>query len=434
MIKVPCKLYTSNNTSTTIDLSRNTVIDLSVTGSCTLWVDKVHNRGLLGKLIIIGDGSSKLFFRGDSWRFTSSNISSGRIFENGETVVIGFSTFNYFIYPYFDIYTPTEEIGNISNISVSESSGTYSLSYDYDNEANEPPVITDAYITGASYVEGQTLTAVVTNELKSPYSFVSYTYQWYRSDDQFSTNRVAISGATGPTYVLTLADAGKVLDFEVIMTQSGGINNVSDTYISRKTTEEITAIPPATVSIITNFRRDSLAAGAAKPPDTAINELTHVTTSIGAGSVVDNLGNVLAGVGLSITNVGGLPGLDDGNLVSNTTRFSDESLDTHLDVVKGTNETLTISGLNDANTYAVELMCTQSAGSSINRLGIMTAGGVSGTQKTTGTIDALNNTTTVTLTGLNTDGAGNLLVVFSGTGTAASNNWLPLSSIAIDFE
>ncbi len=40
-------------------------------------------------------------------------------------------------------------------------------------------------------------------------------YLWYRSDDNSGTNKVAITGATGKTYNLTSADAGKYISFVV---------------------------------------------------------------------------------------------------------------------------------------------------------------------------------------------------------------------------
>lgn len=47
--------------------------------------------------------------------------------------------------------------------------------------------------------------------------------QWYRADDGAGTNQVPIAGATNDTYVLTAADLGKVLRFEVTPRDDQGL-------------------------------------------------------------------------------------------------------------------------------------------------------------------------------------------------------------------
>lgn len=320
----------------------------------------------------------------------------------------------------------------VSGLSLSENSGIITASYSYPNEPNQRPVINDVTITGTRQ-EGETLTLVIDAETRSrsPLDPDNYIIQWYRSDDIKGTNRTAISGATGNTYDQVAADVNKSLDGEVVVAVEEGLNKTSEPYITRPTELIAAAASPNIVHI--NFRRNADPAGVAKAPATAINEITH--TSLTVADCV-NINGEATGSGATLSNVGGLPGLPNGDLTGNTTIFSDESADTHLNAQKTAGaETLTIDSLDDAKTYAIEFLGTESAGAAaFNRIGTITAGGASGTDVSSGTYDGYQQTATVRLEGLNTDGAGNLIVVFTSTGTAGANNWLPMNSIAWEEE
>ena len=75
----PIKLYTTN-ASSTLDLARSNVLDLSVLGDITLYSTGIFNRSRqTGLLTIVGDNLSKIYFKGDHWRFTNNSIYDGVI-------------------------------------------------------------------------------------------------------------------------------------------------------------------------------------------------------------------------------------------------------------------------------------------------------------------------------------------------------------------
>ena len=313
--------------------------------------------------------------------------------------------------------------------TISLSSGVFTVSNTLASDPNLSPVVDDVIITGTT-TEDEVLTATPSARLRSPYAISSYTYQWYRSNTKDAGTRAAIAGATSSTYTLLTADVTKFIDCAVTVIQSGGNNTTSDTYISRRVSDAI-ASSSSLVAIDINFRRNAEPAGAAKSPATAFNEITHTILSL--SNLKDTDDNTLTGVGAVLSNNGGVPGIDDGNLSSNSTIFSDASLDTNLQVVKGNIETLTISGLNNALTYAIEFMGTRSAGASgTNRIGTIKGGGT-GTDVSSGTYDAYQQTSTVRVEGMSTDGSGNLIITLEATGTAGANNFLPMSSIRIEY-
>ncbi|MTV51036.1 hypothetical protein GJ688_19245, partial [Heliobacillus mobilis] len=79
---------------------------------------------------------------------------------------------------------------------------------------NTAPTATGVSITGTAQV-GQTLTGNYTYSDAENDPEGSSVYRWYRSDDSNGINKTAISGATGRTYTLGLADVGKYISFEV---------------------------------------------------------------------------------------------------------------------------------------------------------------------------------------------------------------------------
>ena len=87
--------------------------------------------------------------------------------------------------------------------------------------ANSVPVNTTIpLVTGTTSVGGA-LTAG-TGSWSNTDSDVTYTYQWYRSDDSGGTNEAAISGATSASYTPTLSDAHKNLRVVVTAANSQG--------------------------------------------------------------------------------------------------------------------------------------------------------------------------------------------------------------------
>jgi len=89
---------------------------------------------------------------------------------------------------------------------------------------NSPPVASSVNVTGTLAV-GNTLTGNYTySDIDNDVEGMS-TYQWYR-------NGLAISGATGITYLISSADSGKTLAFEVTPVSANGSNAASGIPVS----------------------------------------------------------------------------------------------------------------------------------------------------------------------------------------------------------
>lgn len=87
---------------------------------------------------------------------------------------------------------------------------------------NSAPTAAAVTISGAAKV-GQTLTGSYTyNDTDGDLEGASH-FKWYRSDDAAGTNKSAITGATAKTYVLQVADLGKLISFEVTPTAQAGV-------------------------------------------------------------------------------------------------------------------------------------------------------------------------------------------------------------------
>ncbi|WP_029015207.1 DUF4347 domain-containing protein, partial [Niveispirillum irakense] len=85
---------------------------------------------------------------------------------------------------------------------------------------NEAPVSSvNPAISGTAQV-GNSLTASSGTWSDPENNTLSYSYQWYRADDNSGTNLVAISGATAATYALSTSDAHKFL--RVVVTANDG--------------------------------------------------------------------------------------------------------------------------------------------------------------------------------------------------------------------
>lgn len=99
------------------------------------------------------------------------------------------------------------------------------------NSTSRTSVVTISFGNAAptnSAVPAVSGTATVTNALSTTNGTwsdadsdtLSYTYQWYRADDNSGTNASSISGATGSSYTLTTADAHKYV--RVVVTANDG--------------------------------------------------------------------------------------------------------------------------------------------------------------------------------------------------------------------
>ncbi|WP_179097697.1 S-layer homology domain-containing protein [Paenibacillus sp. FSL H7-0331] len=105
---------------------------------------------------------------------------------------------------------------------------------------NSAPTSAAATISGAAKV-GQTLTGSYTySDADGDLEGVSL-FKWYRSDDAAGTNKSAITGATAKTYVLQVADLGKLISFEVTPTAKTGV--ISGTAVESAKTAAVTEEP-----------------------------------------------------------------------------------------------------------------------------------------------------------------------------------------------
>ena len=88
--------------------------------------------------------------------------------------------------------------------------------------AETAPTATVQPITGTLQV-GETLTGNYTySDINGDLEGTS-TFKWYRADNSSGLNKAAIAGATAKTYVLTSADTGKYISFEVTPVAATGI-------------------------------------------------------------------------------------------------------------------------------------------------------------------------------------------------------------------
>lgn len=97
---------------------------------------------------------------------------------------------------------------------VSPVSALHFWSFDINTATEAAATATNVKISGTPAV-GQTLTGSYTySDINKDAEGIS-TYKWYRSNNAAGSGKTLIPGATGKTYKLTSADAGKYISFEV---------------------------------------------------------------------------------------------------------------------------------------------------------------------------------------------------------------------------
>ncbi|PYG90334.1 hypothetical protein LY28_00215, partial [Ruminiclostridium sufflavum DSM 19573] len=100
--------------------------------------------------------------------------------------------------------------GNSSTSSVNNPV----LAVDYNISEQVPPTAT-VYTIGGTLRVGGTLTGSYTYYDANGDSEGISTFKWYTADDSSGTNKTEIAGANAESYVLTSADIGKYISFEV---------------------------------------------------------------------------------------------------------------------------------------------------------------------------------------------------------------------------
>ncbi|WP_286757343.1 BspA family leucine-rich repeat surface protein, partial [Roseivirga sp. UBA838] len=116
--------------------------------------------------------------------------------------------------------------GNPSSADVGEHTVQLELTDQFDDKTYQEFTITVLASNTAPSVNAVSTDVVFSLQVDAPlrgvYNFIdaeldadNSTFKWYRSDDNSGTGKTEIAGATTTTYVLTAADAGKYISFEV---------------------------------------------------------------------------------------------------------------------------------------------------------------------------------------------------------------------------
>ena len=105
--------------------------------------------------------------------------------------------------------------------------------------------------------DGETLTATYTYSDVHNYSEAGTQLQWYRSDDVSGANKIAISGATSTTYILTSTDIGKFMSFGVIPKSTKGTGILSSSAINATAVDNINTAPTITIDNIIAIEQDT---------------------------------------------------------------------------------------------------------------------------------------------------------------------------------
>ncbi|MDD3815985.1 MAG: hypothetical protein PHZ02_15220, partial [Desulfocapsaceae bacterium] len=113
--------------------------------------------------------------------------------------------------------------------------------------SNTSPVNSEVPVISGTNTVGSQLTATSGTWTDADGDTPTYSYQWYRADDNGGTNDAEISGATNSTYTLTASDAHKYL--RVVVTADDGHGSADQTATSTRTaaanTAPINSVVPA---------------------------------------------------------------------------------------------------------------------------------------------------------------------------------------------
>lgn len=270
------------------------------------------------------------------------------------------------------------------------------------------PTIGTATITGTAEI-GQTLTASASDlNAGGGLAVTGYLYQWYRSDDASGTNRTLIpNNAQSKTYEVVSGDGGKFLDVEI-----QAINDVDlagDATMSAKTAQ----VPAgASANIHIGFGDYSGSSGDPTPlaPASAINNCNIQNGSNGAIADLVDINGDPTGIGFEVDNHAVISGGSNGTS-GDTALFTAQTKQYYQSEAFTSNVvTYRFTGLNDADTFTIRCLHNISSGGATNRGITVRAGGSDVTNSPDGTytVQAKNNETEEVLTGLTTDGAGNL--------------------------
>lgn len=122
----------------------------------------------------------------------------------------------------------------------------YSTEWNLIVPCNEVPQVNSLTITG-TFQEDEVIKAAYTYSDTENDAQGLHSFQWYRADDTFDLNRIAIPSATDSTYTLTTDDVSKYIQYTMIpVALTGTSPGVVDTSVY---SDPIDAIPPAVIVI-----------------------------------------------------------------------------------------------------------------------------------------------------------------------------------------
>ncbi len=114
--------------------------------------------------------------------------------------------------------TFTVTLSSPTNASLADSTASGTILND--ESVNQAPVNTQAPIVSGTATVGNALSANTGSWTDADSDALTYSYQWYRADDNSGTNLVLLSGAISASYNLTASDAHKYL--RVLVTANDG--------------------------------------------------------------------------------------------------------------------------------------------------------------------------------------------------------------------
>ncbi len=207
--------------------------------SPVLFASDGTNKGSIPESIIGKSNSSVQTFMFRGYRYTSAFQSTDAVNSaNGQNAVVIMENASYTELNYDARYGTSEKTGNNDNIyavgditykndiSGSDKPIIYVLSTNNGFGAYRfteiPPQAVNVSISGTEEVYYELTASYSYDDLNGDPEGTSL-YQWYRADDASGTGKTAISGAVSLTYILTEADAGKYIIFEVIPVAQSGI-------------------------------------------------------------------------------------------------------------------------------------------------------------------------------------------------------------------
>ncbi|MDP3695232.1 MAG: hypothetical protein Q8R42_03870, partial [Desulfocapsaceae bacterium] len=220
---------------------------------------------------------------------------------------------------------------------------------------NDAPVNTVVPAISGTSTVGSLLSATSGTWTDADSDTLTFTYQWYRADDNTGTNEAAISGATAGSYTLTASDTHKYL--RVIVTANDGHGSSNQTATSTRT---------------------------------AVTNSAPVNTVVPAISGTSTVGSLLSATSGTWSD-------DDGDTLTYTYQWyrADDNTGTNEAAISGaTNTTYTLT-TSDAHKYLRVVVTANDAHGSSDQTATSTRTVVSNTAPVNTVVPAISGTSTV---------------------------------------